>query len=190
LVDLASSNDVYAGSWLGPASPYHFVNQTSAIDVLLGGLVVSGGDAASSASPTSPTTSTSTNSASTNAAHKGNVGAIVGGVIGGTIVLFMMIVLAWLIMRQRHRIMKLTTAVNPFVEETGASSMTCTSPSATSILRSDVAAEEDDPPNREREEGQRITIGSLIWELNELLRRRNHEGETPPAYSTASHSSS
>jgi hypothetical protein len=178
---------------------------------------VNNADTTHSASPTSSTISTSTNMASPNAAHKGNVGAIVGGVIGGTIVLFMMILLVWLILRQRRRIAMVATAAKPFVEEArtesfqpanpqedrnvgvkrlpdlppgGYSSMTCTSPSATSVSRSDDTTEDVHLPIiREREEGQRITIGSLIWELNELLRRRNHEageGEIPPAY-TSSH---
>jgi hypothetical protein len=215
LVDLASNDNVYAGSWLDSATQYNTDNQTSAIDVLLGGLVVGGDTTTSSGSLTSPTASSSTNTAGPNAAHKDNLGATVGGAIGGTFVLSMIGLLVWLRVRQRRRTAMTATAVTPF-EETAAETidqvhlsdnlndrekqLSLPGPprngvSSTSITsRSDGVTQETSRSSRagldHREEGQRVNIGSqLVRELDELIRRRyreDSEGENPPAYTTSS----
>jgi len=185
LVDLAGDADVYAGTWTGPKAKYDFINQTTAIDVLLSGLTVAN------------TTGSTMN-------HKTMVGAIVGGTIGGSIALFMILLLLVLIVRQRRRIATAAPFPKPFEEPSrdsiqledhqdahqhhrGKHLMPPPSSSTTNVPRNDSPLEESHPPTQEHAESQGITIGSLIWELNELLRRNNRavREESLPTYAAS-----
>jgi hypothetical protein len=201
-VDLAGDADIYAGSWMGPASQYDFPNQTAAIDVLLGGLAVA--NTTDSATGSTPLASMSPGPP-TPTHHKGTVGAIVGGAVGGTIVLLLILVLLVLIRRQRRRIAVAAAFPNPFEVPSQDSiqpahrrdnQQKCQdkdpipppSSSTNLVPQNDSARDQTLPPNQDHDAVQGITIGSLIWELNELLRRNNRTvgEESLPVY-TAPH---
>jgi predicted lipid-binding transport protein (Tim44 family) len=136
--------------------------------------------------------------------HKTMVGAIVGGTIGGSIVLFSMLLLLVLIIRQRRRIATAAPLPKPFEEPSRDSTQTedrqdvqrdhrgkhlmpPPGSETTNVPRNDSALGESYPPTQEHAESQGITIGSLIWELNELLRRNNRavREESLPTYAAS-----
>jgi hypothetical protein len=203
VVDLAGSKDIYAGLWSGPTATYDFSNQTTAIEVLLSGLAVTNTTDSQAASPPPPPPPPTNTSMPIH--HKSIVGAIVGGAIGGSIVLFLMLMLLVLILRQRRRIATAATLPKPF-EEPSQDSIPSTNrhdvqqirrgkhpmpplsatPSTNLTPRGDPTLDETRQVIRHHAEEQGITIGSLVWELHELLRRRNrvNEDDSPPVYST------
>jgi hypothetical protein len=196
VVDLAGNADIYAGVWSGLKATYDFSNQTAAVDVLLGGIEVD--NTTDSASPPLMNTTMPIH-------HNSPVGAIVGGAIGGSIVLFMMLVLLVLILRQRRRRIATAAALPKPSEEPSRASIQITdrhddrqiqqakhpmpplngNPS-TAIVRDDGGLQETRQVIQAHAETHGITIGSLLWDLNELLRRGNRvDGEeSPPVYST------
>jgi len=94
LVDLAGSNDIYSGNWLGPPpSSYKYGDGIAAADVLIAGLAIGN---VTTPTPVSP------NPTGTPPKHKSNVGAIVGGIVGGIVILILLALLI-LMMRRRRR---------------------------------------------------------------------------------------
>lgn len=115
VLDLASNGGDYSGSWSGPPTSYDFSNQTSATDVLLSGIALANNVSDTANPPSSGPSSPSPISQPQKSSN--NVGAIAGGVVGGTIVLAMMAILAILIIRHRRR-KSVASSPNiiPFVE--------------------------------------------------------------------------
>jgi hypothetical protein len=204
LLDLASDgNDGYGQSWSGPPEPYTPLSETVAIDVLLGGLVM----ADNASSPTSSTPDPSTN---TDPVHKTNLGAIIGGVIGGVAVLSMMVALGALVIRRRRGKKNSVVLAEPFDGTTRDSSHPAdnrrqsekpllsvvphslsgpSTSSPSSALSSPLqAADGSGQVNRigqDSHEWQTVNLGSLMWQLSEFLRGRSHVyngNDEPPVY--------
>jgi hypothetical protein len=187
---------VYSGTWYGPSQSfgYDYGNQSSAVDLLLSGILVN--PTPSSSNTTSSTMPLPTGSATTNGTHRANVGAIVGGAVGGFVVLLMMVALVALIILQRRRraSMKAHAQAEPFLATSHDSPRPVTPQDESAQLKQSVATETPSfstTPSTVDEGGQRITVGSLLWELNELVRssrgnRSAHDDDAgPPAYTTA-----
>jgi hypothetical protein len=192
---------VYGGTLTGPAQTfsYDYGNQSAAVDMLLSGVLMDATTTSGvNASPASTTTPPPTASTTADGKHQSNAGAIAGGVVGALIVLSMIVTLVILIIRQRRRRVALMTPAEPFMATSHDSPHPATTQSEyfaqlkQSLNTRGVATE---PPSfspvstAAEEDGQRITIGSLIWELNELLRRGNRSAREevqagPPAYTS------
>jgi len=99
LMDFASDgNDNYAGDLNGPGFvPFSFTNETRAIYVLLGGIVID-----SPLNDSSPIPQPPPGSGASSSKHA-PVGAIVGGAVGGGLVLALVILLGFMFRKRRRR---------------------------------------------------------------------------------------
>ncbi|KAF9270243.1 hypothetical protein L218DRAFT_982845 [Marasmius fiardii PR-910] len=95
-----SNDSFYSASWTGPPSPsnFDFDSQTNAMSILVAAIPVRDSDlGGSGGDPPQTTTVVAPNS------HPPNIGAIIGGVIGGLAVLSLILVTALYLVRRRHK---------------------------------------------------------------------------------------
>jgi len=118
LIDFASDGkNGYSGSWSGPSYPYAFANETSALDVLLGGLLVANGTTGNSTSPSQTGSPSSSPSPSQGSQTHSPTGAIVGGVVGGLVTLLFAIGAIILYRRVKRRQKRLISEIIPSTDE-------------------------------------------------------------------------
>ncbi|KAF9270244.1 hypothetical protein L218DRAFT_1071705 [Marasmius fiardii PR-910] len=100
-----SNHNVYSASWTGPpsASNFDIQNQTNAMSILVAAIPIRDSDSGSPVGGSGPPT---TSDGPASSSHPLDIGAIVGGVIGGLALVSLILVAALYLVRRRHKFIR------------------------------------------------------------------------------------